>query len=117
MTNLTTNSKCIDDKERYSSEHIYSEEQLEKSKQKYERAFKELEKAKDLYFKIDNDDHSSKSDIKKQKLVCDQKQSNLNTCEAEYGKQLCEANKTKSLYYREQMPAVLDVSFEINKFS
>lgn len=100
--------KCIDDKERYSSEHIYSEEQLEKSKQKYERAFKELEKAKDLYFKIDNDDHSSKSDIKKQKLVCDQKQSNLNTCEAEYGKQLCEANKTKSLYYREQMPAVLD---------
>ena len=107
--------KCIDDKEKYSSEHAYSEEQLDKSKQKYERAFKELEKAKELFFKIDNDDHSSKSDIKKQKNVVDMKQTALNICEAEYGKQLCEANKTKSLYYREQLPTVLDTLQNLEK--
>jgi hypothetical protein len=102
--------KFIDEKDKYLSELIFSDEMLDKTKQKYERSFKELEKAKELYFKIDNDDHASKSDIRKQKHVVELKQNNLNLCEAEYGKQLCEANKVKSLYYRDQLPSVLNVN-------
>ena len=87
-----------------------SDEQLEKCKQKYERAFKEVEKAEELLNKVENDDSASKNDIKKQKNVCDQKKRVFDVLEAEYGKQLCEANRTKNVYYNEQLPNVFDVS-------
>jgi formin-binding protein 1 len=101
--------KCIEDKEQYLGEHLAGDDLLRVTKQKYEKAFKEVEKAKELLFKVENDDSASKNDIKKQKAIVDQKQRICTQCEADYARQLCEANRIKSLYYMEQLPAVLNV--------
>jgi hypothetical protein len=106
--------KCIEEKEKYFLEHLSYDEQLEKCKNKYERAFKEVEKAQDLLIKVENDDSASKNDIKKQKVICEQKKRIFDTLEAEYGKQLCEANQVKNKYYYEHLPCVYDVSFYSN---
>jgi formin-binding protein 1 len=100
--------KCIEEKEKYFAEHQSHDENLEKCKSKYEKAFKEVEKAEDCLAKVENDDAASKNDIKKQKSICDAKKRIYDTLEAEYGKQLCEANRVKNLYYYEQLPAVFD---------
>lgn len=105
--------KCIEDKERYLAEHLAYDELLEKCKQKYERAFKEVERAEELLVKVENDDSASKNDIKKQKSVCDQKRRQLDVLEAEYAKQLCEANRIKNKYYYEQLPSTFDVNYSI----
>ena len=65
--------KCIEDKDRFYTEHLAYDEVLEKCKQKYERSFREVEKAEDLLVKVENDDSASKNDIKKQKNVCELK--------------------------------------------
>jgi hypothetical protein len=101
--------KCIEEKEKYYQEHINSNDQLEKCKLKYERAFKEVEKAEELLTKVENDDSASKNDIRRQKTICEQKKKIFDTFEAEYGKQLCEANKIKNNYYYEQLPTIFDV--------
>ena len=103
--------KCIEERDKYYAEHLAYDELLKKCKLKYEKAFREVEKAEDLLAKVENDDSASKNDIKKQKLVCDQKKRQMDVLEAEYGKQLCEANRVKNLYYYEQLPSVFDVSF------
>jgi hypothetical protein len=100
--------KCIEEKEKHFAEHQSHDENLEKCKNKYEKAFREVEKAEDCLAKVENDDSASKNDIKKQKSICDTKKRLFDTLEAEYGKQLCEANRVKNLYYYEQLPAVFD---------
>jgi hypothetical protein len=102
--------KCIEDKEKYYQEYINCNDLLEKCKLKYERAFREVEKADELFTKVENDDSASKNDIKKQKTICEQKKKNFDAFEAEYGKQLCEANKIKNSYYYEKLPAIFDVN-------
>ena len=67
-----------------------------------------MEKAEEALVKVENDDSASKNDIKKQKNICDAKKRVFDTLEAEYGRQLCEANRVKNLYYYEQLPAVFD---------
>ena len=57
--------KCIEEKEKYFVEHQSHDENLEKCKGKYEKAFKEVEKAEDCLAKVENDDAASKNDIKK----------------------------------------------------
>lgn len=99
---------AIEEKDKYFAEHQSFDDQLEKCKVKYEKAFKEVEKAEDLLAKVENDDSASKNDIKKQKSICDGKKRTFDTIEAEYGKQLCEANRVKNLYYYEQLPMVFD---------
>lgn len=100
--------KCIEEKDKCFAEHQTYDENLEKCKLKYEKAYKEVEKAEDSLAKVENDDSASKNDIKKQKSVCDAKKRAYDTLEAEYAKQLCEANRVKNLYYYEQLPLVFD---------
>lgn len=100
--------KCIDEKEKFYAEHQACDEHLEKCKFKYEKAFREVEKAEEALVKVENDDSASKNDIKKQKNICDSKKRIFDTLEAEYGKQLCEANRVKNVYYYEQLPAIFD---------
>lgn len=101
--------KCIDEKERCLAEHVSCEELLDKCKQKYEKSYREVEKAEEQLNKVENDDSASKNDIKKQKSVCDQKKRQYDVLEAEYAKQLCEANRVKNAYYYQQLPAIFDV--------
>jgi hypothetical protein len=103
--------KCIEEKDKHYQEHINCNEQLERCKQKYERAFKEVEKAEELLNKVENDDSASKNDIRKQKTICEQKKKIFDAFEAEYGKQLCEANKIKNNYYYDLLPTIFDVIF------
>jgi len=100
--------KCMEDKERYMSEHVSAEELLDKCKQKYEKAYREVEKAEEQLNRVENDDSASKNDIKKQKAVCDQKKRQYDGLEAEYAKQLCEANRVKNAYYFQHLPAIFD---------
>lgn len=100
--------KCIEDQDRCLNEHQSSDDLLEKCKQRYEKAFKEVEKAKEQLIKVENDDSASKNDIKKQKSVVDSKQTTFNQCQAEYGNQLCEANRAKAVYYNEKLPSIMD---------
>lgn len=109
--------KCIEDKERYHAEHLNAEELLEKCKQKCEKSFREVEKAEEQLNKVENDDSASKNDIKKQKSVCDQKKRQYDGLEAEYGKQLCEANRVKNVYFYQKLPAVFDVHLRLFIFS
>ena len=82
---------------------------LEKAKSKYERAFKEREKAEELFQRVNNDGNATKNEVKRQEGIREQKKSVCTQCEADYGKQLCEANKVKNAYYTQQLPSVLDV--------
>lgn len=101
--------KCIEDKDRFYADHVSAEELLDKCKQKYEKAYREVEKAEEQLNKVENDDSASKNDIKKQKSVCDLKKRQYDVLEAEYGKQLCEANRIKNVYFYQQLPSIFDV--------
>lgn len=101
--------KCVEDKDRYLAEHMAYDDLMEKCRVKYEKSFKETEKAEEILLKVENDDSASKNDIKKQKLICEQKKRHFDVMEADYGKQLCEANRIKNLYYNDQLPAVFDM--------
>jgi hypothetical protein len=101
--------KCTEDRERFYNEHYAYDELLEKIKQKYERSYREVEKAEEFLTKVENDDSASKNDIKKQKNVCEKRKREFDILEAEYAKQLCEANRVKNIYYTDQLPSVFDV--------
>jgi hypothetical protein len=109
--------KCIEEKERALSEHYAYDELLDKVRQKYERAWREVERSDELLVKVENDDAASKNDIKKQKAVCERRRREFDLLEAEYAKQLCEANRVKNIYYTEQLPAVFDVNEETFYFN
>ena len=68
-----------------------------------------------MLVKVENDDSASKNDIKKQKNVCEMKQRACNQCQADYGNQLCEANRVQALYFNEKLPAVLDTLQALEK--
>lgn len=100
--------RCIDENEKFYQEHQTQEELLDKAKSKYERAFRECEKADDQLYKVENDDSASKNDIKKQKNVCEQKKRIFDALGADYAKQLGETNQQKNVYYTQQLPVVFD---------
>ncbi|RNA34224.1 formin-binding 1-like isoform X3 [Brachionus plicatilis] len=100
--------KCIEDRDKHLAVHVAHDELMDKCRVKYEKSFREMEKADELLTKVENDDSASKNDIKKQKSVCEQKKRHFDAAEADYGKQLYEANRAKNAYYTEQLPAVLD---------
>lgn len=107
--------KCVEDKDKYFAEHMAYEELMEKCRLKYEKSFREMEKADEMLVKVENDDSASKNDIKKQKSVCEQKKRHFDAMEADYGKQLFEANRVKNLYYNEQLPCVFDILQSIDE--
>ena len=100
--------QCVADKDKLFAEHQHSDEALDKCKSKYERAFREVERAEDALARVENDDSASKNDVKKQRAVCDAKKRTCDTLEAEYARQLCDANRLKNAYYYEQLPLVFD---------
>lgn len=107
--------KCVEDKDKYLAEHKAYDELMEKCRAKYEKSFREMEKADETLVKVENDDSASKIDIKKQKSVCEQKKRHFDAMEADYGQQLFEANRVKNLYYHEQLPAVFDALQSIDE--
>lgn len=100
--------KCIEDRDKYYTLHQTSEEQLRKAKSKYESAFKEAEKAKEILNRVEQDDSASRNDIRKQQTNYQQKLNICDTYKADYGKNLCDANNTKKKFYDEQLPSVIN---------
>ena len=100
--------RCIDDKERHLYEHLSSDDLMDKCKLKYERAWREVERAEEQLQRVENDDSASKNDIKKQKSIVEQKRRVSDALEAEYAKQLGEANRVKQAFYTEHLPSVFD---------
>lgn len=101
--------KCISEKERYQLEFQNSEKELIKSKERYERAFKSLEKARLEHQRLDNDETSTKIEVKNALYAAEKKQNILSQFAGEYASQLAKTNTMKSLYYQTQLPQVFDV--------
>lgn len=102
--------RCIAEKEKYSLEFLNSEKDLIKSKEKYERAFKSLEKARNEHYRLDNDETSTKIEVKNALYNAEKKQNILSQSAGDYASQLAKTNTTKALYYQTQLPQVFDVS-------
>ena len=100
--------KCIDERDRHFCAYQQSDELLRKSKLKYESAFKDAEKSKEILNRVEQDDNSSRMDIRKHETIHNQKVRACDTLKAEYANHLCEANKVKSKFYNEQLPNVLN---------
>jgi len=100
--------KCIDERDKLYAAHMNSDEILKKAKVKYEAAFKDMVKAKDVLERVERDDSYSRNDIKKQQAICEMKSVSCNSCKGEYAKQQIDANVVKNRYYTEQLPRLLD---------
>jgi hypothetical protein len=57
--------------------------------------------------RVEQDDNSSRVDIRKQQTSYEQKLRQCDSFKADYANHLCDANKVKSKYYDEQLPSVL----------
>lgn len=99
--------KCIDERDKHFAVYQNSDDLLRKSKLKYESAFKDAEKSKEILNRVEQDDNSSRMDIRKQQTIYEQKLRTCDSLKADYANHLCEANKVKGKYYNEQLPSVL----------
>jgi formin-binding protein 1 len=100
--------KCIDERDKHFVVYQNSDDLLRKSKLKYESAFKDAEKSKEILNRVEQDDNSSRMDIRKQQTIYEQKLRTCDSLKADYANHLCEANKVKGKYYNEQLPSVLN---------
>ncbi|XP_048773159.1 formin-binding protein 1-like isoform X3 [Ostrea edulis] len=80
--------------------------QLDKSRSKYERAFKMAEKATDDYRKADADINLSRAEVEKTRNQMMIKNNQCDECKNEYAAQLQQTNQHQRDHYTQQMPAV-----------
>ena len=109
--------RCSFEKEKYYQEFLQSEKELMKTRENYEKAHRSLEKAKELHYKYDNDEASTKAMVKNALCQAEKKSIYLSQVAGEYASQLAKTNEMKSLYYQSQLPQVFDVlqSLEIKR--
>jgi len=80
---------------------------LNKTKDKYERAFGASEKALDLYRKADADLNLSRAEVEKQRVNSTIKSQQCDDSKNEYANQLQKTNQAQTKYYTEDSPSVL----------
>ncbi len=87
--------KCIAEKERCYQDFQSSEKELLKAKDKYERAFRSLEKARVEHQRLDNDETSTKIEVKNALYNAEKKQIIMDQYASEYAAQLAKTNSKK----------------------
>lgn len=109
--------RCTFEKEKYYQEFLQSEKELTKARENYEKAHRSLEKARELHYKYDNDEASTKAMVKNALCQAEKKSIFLSQVAGEYASQLAKTNEIKALYYQTQLPQVFDVlqSLEIKR--
>lgn len=101
--------KCMMEKDRYHSEFQMSVKEMHKSKEKYERACRSLEKARLDHQRLDNDETSTKIDVKNAFNYVEKKKNAMEHLKNDYILQIDMTNSKKALYYKTQLPQVFDM--------
>lgn len=83
-----------------------SAQTLDRSKSKYDKAYKESEKALDNYRKADADINLSRAEVEKYRIVMNQKAQTLEECKSDYASMLQNFNAAQQEHFHSQMPQV-----------
>lgn len=101
--------KCMMEKDRYHNDYQISVKDMQKTKEKYERACRSLEKARLDHQRLDNDETSTKIDVKNAFNNVEKKKNAMEHLKNDHILQIDMTNSKKSLYYKTQLPQVFDM--------
>lgn len=99
--------KQLSDGTRYREQLQSSLSTLNKTRDKYDKAFGASERALDLYRKADADLNLSRAEVEKQRVNSTLKSQQCEDSKNEYANQLQKTNQTQTKYYTEDSPSVL----------
>lgn len=89
--------------------------QLDRAKQKYVKAFRDAEKAQDLYKKAEMDDKLSRSEVEKQKQTMNTRIQTSDDCKAEYALEVQRTKDVQNNHYTTAMPQIFTLLQEMDE--
>ena len=107
--------KYLNEGSRIQNELQTSLNQLNKTKEKYEKAFGASERALDAYHKADADLNLSRAEVEKQRINSTIKSQQFEDSKNEYASQLQKTNEAQSKYYNHFSPQVLNNFQDLNE--
>ncbi|XP_076821735.1 formin-binding protein 1-like isoform X2 [Clavelina lepadiformis] len=91
------------------------ERTLEQTKKKFEKEWKECERAQGYFEKLDGDGNVTKADVEKAKHTWQAKKDSVEHCKTDYGATLQQFNTDQEAHYSTEMPKVFQAYKDANE--